>query len=148
MRIRLGIVVIFMSMLIACSRPVEEAVFQLPKSDRSVVIKRRRAHATLPEYSRNVILRVGAREVAETPLFLDSGGYSRVNVYQIDESTFLFRDAEASYSVGGESTSISRDEKRRKLGTFVGSFDVDASGKWRFIPSVERGELPTEFSGG
>ena len=37
----------------------DEAVFHLPKSDRSIVIDRRPAHAFLAEYSRNAITRVG-----------------------------------------------------------------------------------------
>src|SRR5262245_38428268 len=141
MGIKFGAVVLLVSMLVACSPNAEEAVFELPKSDRSVVIERQPVHRFFAEYSRNAILRIGSRVVAETPLFLDTGGYSRVNVYRIDESTFLLRDAEASYSVGNKSTTISRDQERRKLGTFVGSFDLDSSGKWRFIPAQERAEL-------
>jgi len=35
----------------------------------------------------------------------------------------------------------------RKDTAFLGSFDVDTAGTWRFIPVSERRELPTDFRG-
>jgi hypothetical protein len=65
----------------------------------------------------------------------------------IPRVAFSLRDAEASYTVDLATSSITRHDDRRLGGTFVGSFDEDASANWRFIASTERGELPTEFPG-
>jgi hypothetical protein len=81
-------------------------------------------------------------------LIADSGGNSRTNLYRLDDTRLLLRDADASYVIDLAAHTIARDESRRKIDTFMGSFDVDSSTEWRFVPATERPELPTEFGGG
>jgi len=78
----------------------------------------------------------------------DTGGYSRANLYRIDDQHALLRDADASYSIDLARGTVSKDETRRAGGIFLGSFDVDGARVWRFVPVLDRGEQPTEFRGG
>jgi len=93
-------------------------------------------------------LNLETRKLAQADLYFDSGGYSRVNLYRISDSAFLIRDCFESFVVDTARQTIERDDTRRKEGAFVGSFDVDSSGAWRFISARERAELPTELKGG
>ncbi len=81
-------------------------------------------------------------------MFPDTGGHSQANLYRIDDQRVLLRDADSSYTIEVATGTASKDEKRRAAAIFLGSFDVDATGTWRFILARERAELPTEFSRG
>jgi len=126
----------------------ERASYQVPDSDVCVVVQRTSAHSFLGEYVRSVHLDVAGESVSQHDLLLDTGGYSRTNLYRLGPTLFVLRDADASYLIDIVSRTLSQDDQRRKPETFVGSFDVDSSNVWRFIPSSSRPELPTEFAGG
>jgi hypothetical protein len=69
--------------------------------------------------------------------------YSRVNVYQISDRLFHIQDAFQIYELNAETKSMKLtvtpiDSANRK---FVGAFDDNESGNWRFIPASERGEI-------
>jgi len=51
-----------------------------------VALERNPAHRVLAEYQRSASLLLGSQPVARVALFFDSGGYSRTNRYQIDET--------------------------------------------------------------
>jgi hypothetical protein len=144
-----GLVVIAIGLVLtSCSRSIERAVLKLPASARSVAIERQPMHAHLAEYHRTLILERDGRPVARAGMFDDTGGYSRSNLYRISDTILLVRDAEASYTIDVAKETIVKDEERRFGGNFIGSFDVDASDRWRFISPDERKELPAEFRGG
>jgi hypothetical protein len=132
----------------ACAEAPQIAKYSVHASDGTVLLERKRAHGGLAEYQRSASLLVGSQPVARVTLFVDTGGYSRTNLYRLSETRLLLRDAEASYVIDVVAKTITKDESRRKAGAFLGSFDVDASREWRFVPAAERPEMPTEFSGG
>jgi hypothetical protein len=105
-------------------------------------------HAFLAENQRTLITEVEGRLVSRLGMFPDTGGYSRANLYRIDAQRVLLRDADSSYTIDVATGTVSKDEKRRAVGTFLGSCDFDGARTWRFIFAHERPELPTEFSGG
>lgn len=117
-------------------------------STATVAVERVSTHAFLAEYGRKVIVQVGARGTTEMQLFPDSGGHSRTNLYRLNAGQALLVDAEGSYTIDITTGAVAKDEVRRKAGAFIGSFDVDRSDTWRFIPAAERAELPTEFCRG
>jgi len=147
MRISLSLLLIVAAAVPACRESSELAIFGVPGTDRSIVVERRIGHASLSEYRRRVLLREGSETLDEAILLVDTGGYSRVNVYRTDDSTLVLRDADASYSVAVAAGTITRESNRYTDRTFLGSFDVDTAGRWRFISVSERPELPTEFRG-
>jgi hypothetical protein len=66
-------------------------------------------------------------------MFPDTGGYSRANLYRIDAQRMRLRDADSSYTIDVATGTLSKDEKRCAVGTFLGSFDFDGARTWRFI---------------
>jgi hypothetical protein len=132
----------------ACDTPPERASYRVPLTKMAISIERVPAHLFLAEYRRRVELNWDDRKILNSELPLDSGGYSRVNMYSRNGVVFLLRDAYSSYKVDIARYTIDLDPAPAKVGLFVGSFDTDSSGAWRFIPASERPEMPTEMSGG
>jgi hypothetical protein len=146
--IRSAVIAGGIAVLVSCARSEERATFHLPESNTTVSVERTPTHAFLAEYQRRVIIETAGRPANRYELFPDSGGFSRTNLYQLDVQKALLRDADASYTIDLTTGMVSKDSERRKAGTFIGSFDVDESKTWRFIPARERTEFPTEFRGG
>jgi hypothetical protein len=119
-RIRNVITVATVVMMAACGNAVELARFQQPHSDTTVAIQRT-SHGPFAEYERTVIVELEGRTATQLSMFPDTGGYSRANLYQLeDERLLLLRDAEASYTIDLGARVITRDEARRQTGTFLG----------------------------
>jgi hypothetical protein len=114
----------------------------------AIVVEREPLPGPLAEYQRAVTLERNGRAVARAALFMDTGGYSRANLYAMPSGAYRLRDADEAYTLDVARATITLDSTRALKGAFVGSFDEDSTGVWRFIPSSERGELPTELSGG
>lgn len=142
------LVLLLFAVAAACAQAPQRAEYSVPGSDVTVALERKPTHRVVAEYERSASLLVGGQRVAQRALFSDTGGYSRTNLYQLGEARLLLRDADASYVVDPASKTIAKDESRRKGGTFLGSFDIDSSKQWRFVPAAERPEMPTEFKGG
>ena len=132
----------------ACANAEERATFPVPGSSTTVTVARMPTHAFRAEYRRNLLVEGQGGPASRLELSADTGGYSRSNLYRIDDQRVLLRDADASYAIALATGITSKDEKRRAAAIFLGSFDVDATGTWRFILVRERAELPTEFRGG
>ena len=134
--------------LAACASSGERATFRVPESSTAVTVERTPMHAYLAEYHRSVITEIQGRPASRAEMFPDTGGYSRANLYRLDAQRVLLRDADSSYTIDVTTGTVSKDAERRIAGTFLGSFDVDGSKRWLFIPARDRPELPTEFLGG
>jgi hypothetical protein len=135
----------------ACSEPHERATTPIPgvpDSRVSLAIERTSNHGYLTEYRRTLIVALDGRESARLEMFTDTGGYSRTNLYRLSRGTVFLRDAFESFTIDLATGAVLRDESRRAPAAFLGSFDVDAAGTWSFISASERGERPTELSGG
>jgi hypothetical protein len=146
MSTRGALVVLVCATVAACGgRPDDRALFRLPASETVLIVQRQAMHAFLAEYHRDALLYTRDTLRLRVALFDDTGGHSRANLYRLDDTRFVLRDAEASYTIDVNPPSFTRDPLRRRAGAFMGSFDVDASGTWRFISGEERPELATEF---
>lgn len=122
----------------------DRAEYRPARAAYTVVVERAPMHKFLAEYYRAVSLESAGRRV-RVALFIDSGGYSRTNLYALADDTYLLRDVEGEYAVDPVHGAITRLGSRDVRGRFVGSFDIDSAHTWRFIPAVERSELGTEF---
>ena len=117
-----------------------EAIFRVPDSSFDIILERRNIHLFLAEYERTLVLRLNGKEVVRQGAAEDTGGYSRMNVFQLsDHEYFLVGEFSFdTYFLDLSRTSLTRLERRdNALGSFVGSFDRDEKG-WRFIPVSER----------
>lgn len=121
-----------------------EAVYQIPGTHKEIVLERRAAHLFLAEYDRELVFLIGDREIARRTAAADSGGYSRMKVFQISPSSY-FLCGEMSYDAHvldawGRSIRDAGDEEKLLNATYVGVFDKDEKKSWRFLSANERAE--------
>lgn len=120
------------------------------KLSNALCIERKAAHAFLAEYDRNAVLIAGGKRVAVRKLGMDTGGYSRANLFSLRPGVFALIEMMGSYEIDPEKRTISElNFYVNPTREFVGAFDVDRShiegstrGEWRFIPATERLEQP------
>ncbi len=125
-----------------------EAIYLVPQTDIEIILERRAAHLFLAEYERTLVLRVGGKAVLREKVSFDTGGYSRMNIYQISPTEyFLSGDINDKYTLDitqQKLTSILSTEKP-SITKFIGAFDRDEKRKWRFITAIEREEQKSKF---
>jgi hypothetical protein len=83
-------------------------------------------------------------------MFPDTGGYNRTNAYDLGRSRTLLLSAFDAYVLDydrGEIQTVERNGAKAD-GTYVGAFDTDDGGHWRFIAASERPEASVEPKGG
>ncbi len=126
-----------------------EAVFKVPQSTVEIVLERRCIHLFLAEYERTLVLQADGKEVLRQKAADDSGGYSRMNVFQVSSTEYFLR-GEMDFD------KHELDIKRLKINSgsllenptstkFVGAFDSDEKREWRFISADERSEQPNKL---
>lgn len=144
-----GIVVTGAALLAACapSDGPETALWRHP-SGLAIAVERRQTHEFLAEYDRRVVVRTPGASPVVYDLDRETGGYARVNVHALGDSALILRDAFGAIMVPLDGGPL-RDLSGRPRGdAFVGSFDEDDAGRWRFLPAPERPEQPVELRGG
>ena len=116
------------------------ATFQIPGSDLEIALDRRCIHLFLAEYERTLILRKGGQELLRSAVAIDTGGYSRLGVYQVSQTVFYldgFLDFDRYWlDISGLSVTQDIGAEVPAVARFVGAFDRDEKG-WRFIPASE-----------
>ena len=142
MRYRRCVLTILLLISPACTVN-QGAVFEVDGPERMLIVERQPAHTLLAEYHRALVLRIDGEERARVPMAVDSGGYSRANLYRLGDGQLLVTDFDASYRVDTSAWTVERAEARLVDGHFLGSFDEDDSGDWVFIGAERRHELPT-----
>jgi hypothetical protein len=128
-----------------------QAVYQIPGTYEEIVLERRAAHLFLPEYDRELIFRIGDREFVRKTVAADSGGYCKMKVFR-KSPTHYFLCGELgfdAYVVDSSGRSIRNvDGKERFSGaTYMGSFDKEETGPWRFIAADQRPEEKDKLTG-
>ncbi len=101
-------------------------------------------------YKRRLELYADAERVDALELFTDTGGYSRVNVFgSTPKRGVVIATFDEVYEVSTERfRPLPRSGHAASDGTFLGAFDVDRAGRWRFISANEAPLRPTERRGG
>ncbi|MBA3694766.1 MAG: hypothetical protein H0X15_04880 [Acidobacteria bacterium] len=126
-----------------------KAIFQIPQTNVEIILERRAIHLFLAEYERTLILRVDGKEVLRQEGATDSGGYSRMNVYEISPTEY-FLSGDISYDkheldiMRLKINSVVLIEKPTSA-KFIGAFDIDEKRIWRFITTDERVEQKSKF---
>ncbi|PYT00151.1 MAG: hypothetical protein DMF63_09300 [Acidobacteria bacterium] len=118
----------------------DPAVFQVPETSIDIILERRNIHPFLAEYERTLVLRIDGKDVLRKEVAVDTGGYSRMNVFRLSADEYFLQgklSADSFYLDVSRTSLIQLNEKPLAAGRFIGSFDHDESG-WRFIPVSER----------
>jgi hypothetical protein len=126
-----------------------EAVFKVPQTQIEIILERRAAHLFLAEYDRTLVLRANGKEILREEAAGDSGGYSRMNVYQISPTEF-FLSGDFSHDRFRLTTTMPELkpvilEEKPTTANFIGAFDGDEKKRWRFIPVSERLEQKSKI---
>ncbi|MGB7210009.1 MAG: hypothetical protein WBD27_15220 [Pyrinomonadaceae bacterium] len=131
-----------------------EAYYKVPGTSVEIILERRAIHLFLAEYERTLVVRIGRRESLREKVAEDTGGYSRMNVYQTSPTEY-FLSGDLSFDryfldVGKVSFRDAGLNIRPHNAKFMGAFDRDEETGWRFIPVSEREEQKnkTERNGG
>ena len=134
-------------LLSACNsdRP-ERAEVDLPTAGIRVSITRTATHPFLARY--RLTLRVeGVRGCTGTAeLFPDTGYAGRRNLYQQGSGAIIVLGEYDARVIDAQDCTVRLVEFQSLVGqaTFLGSFDVDAQKRWRYLPSSVRAERPFE----
>ena len=150
MRNRILLVLLVGVLVAECDRREPPAVFRYPNTGLAIRIERTPMHAFLAEYRRTLVVDREGREVVRRVMFSDSGGYSRVNVYDVGTSDLLLLSAFDVYLVNSSDGSVRELDRLHVTpnGAYLGAFASDEARRWRFVPASEAPELSIEPRGG
>jgi hypothetical protein len=129
---------------VACLSVSVNNRWKIPNSDLSVLIERSKSQSAKNTYNRTLILEENYSTKNKIPMALENGEYSRANVYRTSDKTYLVKDFWSDYEINTETKILKKLDSVTKTdgGEFVGAFDVNENGGWRFIPLAEKNEIP------
>lgn len=129
----------------------DRAEFALMDRPLALAIERRSTHPVMPEFDRTLIISLQDAEIIRHPMFPDTAGNVRVNVYRIADDTVWLLDAFHIYKVDFSQRRVAQEPGCPDFvpdGKFIGAFD-ETHGIWRrrflFFPAAERGPLPIDY---
>jgi hypothetical protein len=117
-----------------------ETAFIRLADNKSLGLKRERSRTVPAEYQRSLLLMIDTQVMAERHLPPDAKGHSRVDVFKLADSIYVLRDAYGTYNATATHMLVTEQKSAQgKIGgELIGSFDVDKSKLWRFIPASEQ----------
>jgi hypothetical protein len=129
--------------------PTYEAATSLPSSNSELVVQLEPIHPYLAEYRRSLVLRTNGNPDQRVEMFPDTGGYSRTQLYRLSDGLFLVRGFFDSVKIDVTMHNlISEPETHGVVGTYLGAFDDNGDGDWRFIGANQSPEQPLIAGGG
>lgn len=122
----------------------KEAIFEIPDTSSEIVLERRAIHPYLAEYERTIVFRNDAGKSIRREVAVDTGGYSRMNVFQVSPTEYFLCGDLSFDRYFLDITNASLNDAGLKANPanakFVGAFDRDENRNWRFISVYEKGE--------
>jgi hypothetical protein len=128
--------------LTACqATPVDQvATISLP-DEVTISILRTPSHPTLAEYKRIACLARSGKRLTCWDLFPDTGGTHRTNVYREASGQIFLQDRISSYAIDLTLKKLIEVEAAKVSGTYLGCFNQDGGGVWRFLPVKDSPEV-------
>jgi hypothetical protein len=122
--------------------PTYNAEAKLPGTELRIAVQLQPMHPYLAEYRRYLELRDRSAAIDSIELSSDTGGYSRTQLYALPEGEFLVLGYFDAVRVSTSPPAILEAEHQRpKHADYLGAFERDVTGLWRFAdPSI----LPEE----
>lgn len=122
--------------------PTYEAETGLPGTSLRLAVQIKPMHPYLAEYHRYAELREHGERLGSIELFGDSGGYSRTQLYALPSGDFLVLGYfDAARVMTSPPAIVEAAPKRPEHVTYLGAFERDVTGQWRF---AEASALPEE----
>lgn len=128
--------------LTACRvEPVDQvAVFDF-SDEITISIVRTPSHPTFAEYKRTACLYRSGKRRACWEMFPDTGGTHRINVYRAKDGSIFLHDRVSSYAINLPSEEFAEVEVAKAAGAYLGCFNQDTTGVWRFISVKDSPEV-------
>jgi hypothetical protein len=125
------------------------ASHHLPGTELELSVELKPKHRFLAEFERKLVLSGSKQQRIEQPMFVDSGGYTRANLYSMSDDSLLVKGFFDSWLIHTKPVKIVEVEEAGNLrATFLGAFDWTSDREWRFIPVAERAEQTLVPRGG
>ncbi len=118
-------------------------VWKVPDTDLEIGIYKEKTTRTKENtVERKIVLRENHSDRTTFKMQRTGDAFSRVNVYQTTENTFFVRDSFETYELNTQ-TKILRNITPTDAGVqkYIGAFDDNENGNWRYIPRAERAEI-------
>lgn len=116
--------------------------WKISGTNLSIAVEKKKPSVLKNTVERWMILREDYSDKSKLRLAPTDDAYSRINVYQISDRTFHIRDAFETYELNTETKLLRKiSPPDSAYGKFIGAFDDNENGRWRFIPASERGEI-------
>jgi hypothetical protein len=123
--------------------------YRFPGTELKLSVELKPIHRFLAEFERKLVLSGSKQQRIEQPMFVDSGGYTRTNLYAMPDGSFLVKGFFDGWLIQTKPVKIVEVEEAANLrATFLGAFDWTSDREWRFIPAAERAEQTLVPHGG
>jgi hypothetical protein len=135
---------VFLTAVACNTQPAEVARAALPNGYELAII-RQPAHAFLAEYTRVVQLLRSQTVLSSDSLFMDTGGYGRLELFALGGDRYVLRGPMEAHLINTAAASITLlGTTNAPTGKLLGVFDADSSGVWAYMAtrdsSVARSE--------
>lgn len=128
--------------------PTYEATTKIANSDSQLVIELEPMHPYLAEYRRVLVLRTDGKPDQRIEMFPDTGGYSRAQLYRLSNIRYVVRGYFDDITIDLSKRSFDSDQNSQNDGTYLGAFDRNADGDWRFMDASQSVEQALIAGGG
>lgn len=126
---------------VACLNVSINNRWKIPNGDLSIKIERTPpSKAGLP-FKREMTLDENYQTKTKIKMTDEQGDYSRVNIYKASDKIYFLKDNWQSYELNTEAKTLQKTNQQAN-GEYVGAFDLNENGGWRYIPADERKEVP------
>ena len=113
----------------------------LPDAEVKLWVELRPTHPYLSEYDRVLVATRGESE-NQVPLFPDTGGYGRLNIYAVGSQRILVRGPHEEFLVHTDTLKIEKiQQPEHNIYKYLAAFAKAEDGTWRFIPASEADEV-------
>jgi hypothetical protein len=135
--------------VVGCSVSINNS-WKVPDTDLEIAVSKQKPSSLKDEVERQMLLRDNHLDKASIKLAKGMNAYSRINIYQIGENEYILKDVFETYILNTQAKSLTKTSSGILTATFedgnypkfIGAFDDNESGNWRYIPASERKEIP------
>jgi hypothetical protein len=129
--------------------PTYEATTTLPNTDSEVIMQLEPMHPYLAEYRRSLVFRTNGKRDQHVEMFPDTGGYSRSQLYRLSNGLFLIQGSFDSVRIDVNKRSlVVEPDTHSAIGIYLGAFDDNGDGNWRFFSASQSPEQSLIAGGG
>jgi|APAra7269097289_1048552.scaffolds.fasta_scaffold01761_9 hypothetical protein len=128
--------------------PTHEASVALAGSNAKLILRLQPMHPHLAEYRRFLVLQMPNGHERTIELQPDSGGFARTQLYQLSDGRIVIQGYLDAAIASPSTSGLSLTPAVPSGGTYIGAFDKNKDGEWKFIEPKDGSEQQLNASGG